>query len=35
MTIANALYQMLEEKENYGVRIEHRDIGKDSITKRK
>ena len=35
VTIANALYQILEEKENYGVRIEHRDIGKDSITKRK
>ena len=35
VTLANALYQMLEEQENYGVRIEHRDIGKDSITKRK
>ena len=35
VTIANALYQMLERQENYGVRIEHRDIGKDAITKRK
>ena len=29
------LYQILDKEENYGVRIEHRDIGKDSITKRK
>lgn len=35
VTLANALYQMLEQQENYGVRIEHRDIGKDAITKRK
>ena len=35
VTLANALYQRLDAKENYGVRIEHRDIGKDSITKRK
>ena len=35
VTIANALYQMLEKQENYGVRIEHRDIGKDAVTKRK
>lgn len=35
VTIANALYQMLAEKESYGVRIEHRDIGLDAITKRK
>ena len=35
VTLANALYQRLDEKKNYGVRIEHRDIGKDSITKRK
>ena len=34
-TLANALYQILDKEENYGVRIEHRDIGKDSITKRK
>ena len=35
VTLANALYHMLEEQGNYGVRIEHRDIGKDSVTKRK
>ncbi|HJB83810.1 MAG TPA: RNase adapter RapZ [Candidatus Mediterraneibacter intestinavium] len=35
VTLANALYQILEKEENYGVRIEHRDIGKDSITKKK
>ncbi|MBA4700773.1 MAG: RNase adapter RapZ [Ruminococcus sp.] len=33
VTLSNALYQFLESKENYGVRIEHRDIGKDVITK--
>ena len=35
VTLANALYHTLETEESYGVRIEHRDIGKDSITKRK
>ena len=35
VTLANALYQILDKEENYGARIEHRDIGKDSITKRK
>lgn len=35
VTLANALYQFLEPKDNYGVRIEHRDIGKDAITKAK
>ena len=35
VTLANALYQKLDRQENYGVRIEHRDIGKDAITKRK
>ena len=35
VTLANALYQILDKEEIYGVRIEHRDIGKDSITKRK
>lgn len=35
VTLANALYQLLDHEESYGVRIEHRDIGKDSITKRK
>ena len=27
VTLANALYQILDKEENYGVRIEHRDIG--------
>ena len=35
VTLANALYQLLDQEESYGVRIEHRDIGKDSITKGK
>lgn len=35
VTLANALYQLLDQEESYGARIEHRDIGKDSITKRK
>ena len=35
VTLANALYQALEKKENYGVRLEHRDIDKDPVTKRK
>ena len=29
VTLANALYQLLDQEESYGVRIEHRDIGKD------
>ena len=35
VTLANALYEMLEKAENYGTRIEHRDIHKDAITKAK
>lgn len=35
VTLANALYEMIKEKENYGVRLEHRDIQKDAITKAK
>lgn len=35
VTLANALYQSLKKEESYGVRIEHRDIGKDAITKRR
>ena len=36
VTLANALYGTLQEsEENYGVRIEHRDIEKDAITKGK
>lgn len=33
VTLANRLYEELTMQENYGVRIEHRDIGKDAITK--
>lgn len=33
VTLANALFRELNRQENYGVRIEHRDIGKDAITK--
>ena len=35
VTLANELYEALEKTESYGVRIEHRDIGKDAITKAK
>ena len=35
VTLANELYEYLDQNEHYGVRIEHRDIGKDSITKAK
>lgn len=35
VTLANELYEALGKLENYGVRIEHRDIGKDAITKAK
>lgn len=35
VTLANELYEALEKAESYGVRIEHRDIGKDAITKAK
>ena len=33
VTLANALYQRLRGTEEYGVRIEHRDIGKDAVRK--
>lgn len=33
VTLANGLFEELSRHENYGVRIEHRDIGKDAITK--
>lgn len=35
VTLANELYESLGKLEHYGVRIEHRDIGKDAITKAK
>ncbi|MGF0034182.1 RNase adapter RapZ [Bariatricus sp. SGI.154] len=33
VTLANELFAALKQNENYGIRIEHRDIGKDAITK--
>ncbi len=33
VTLANALYHALSKAENYGIRIEHRDIEKDAVTK--
>lgn len=33
VTLANELYEVLERSDNYGIRIEHRDVGKDAITK--
>ena len=33
VTLANELFEALDRTENYGIRIEHRDIGKDAITK--
>ena len=33
VTLANELFEALERSDNYGIRIEHRDIGKDAITK--
>ena len=33
VTLANELFEVLKENENYGIRVEHRDIGKDAITK--
>ena len=33
VTLASALYEALGKNDNYGIRIEHRDIGKDAITK--
>ncbi|HIW83208.1 MAG TPA: RNase adapter RapZ [Candidatus Dorea gallistercoris] len=33
VTLANGLFAELEQAETYGIRIEHRDIGKDAVTK--
>ena len=33
VTLANELYEALQKNDNYCIRIEHRDIGKDAITK--
>lgn len=35
VTLANELYEKLKWQEEYGVRVEHRDIEKDAITKAK
>ncbi|MDD2978402.1 MAG: RNase adapter RapZ [Hespellia sp.] len=35
VTLANEIYEGLRNEEEYGVRIEHRDIEKDAITKAK
>lgn len=35
VTLANKLYEAIEHSKHYGSRIEHRDIGKDAITKAK
>ena len=35
VTLANELYEAQKKTDSYGVRIEHRDIGKDAITKAK
>ena len=34
VTLANGLYQRLAKSEEYGLRIEHRDIGKDAVRKK-
>ena len=31
VTLANELYKRLSEKKGYGLKIEHRDIGKDAL----
>ncbi|MEE1087058.1 MAG: RNase adapter RapZ [Schaedlerella sp.] len=33
VTLANALYQFISKADQYGTRIEHRDIQKDAVTK--
>lgn len=33
VTLANGLYNVMKKMDNYGIRIEHRDIGKDAVTK--
>ena len=34
VTLANALYERLKSHEDYGFKIEHRDIDKDSLRKK-
>ena len=31
VTLANELYKRLSEQKEYGLKIEHRDIGKDAL----
>lgn len=31
VTLANAIYQRLSHREGYGIKLEHRDIGKDAL----
>jgi UPF0042 nucleotide-binding protein len=31
VTLANALYERLSGRKEYGIKIEHRDIGKDAL----
>ena len=33
VTLANELYEALSQEENYGIKIEHRDIEKDAKRK--
>lgn len=35
VTLANELFEAVRNAEKYGIRIEHRDIGKDAVTKAK
>lgn len=34
VTLANALYQRLSGDEDYGIRVEHRDVSKDAVRKK-
>lgn len=34
VTLARVLYNYLAEKREYGIRLEHRDIGKDALIKK-
>ncbi len=34
VTLARVLYNRLVEKREYGIRLEHRDIGKDALLKK-
>lgn len=34
VTLARVLYDRLQETREYGIRLEHRDIGKDALLKK-